>query len=233
LAYVIFLATFLYAVGFVADVVVSPSIDRGGQETALPQAVLINALLLGLFAIQHSIMARRGFKKWWTKTVPWAVERSTFVLVSSLLLILLFWQWRPLPSMVWEVDNSAGRLVLQAAFWLGWVIVLWSTFLIDHFELFGLKQVFLHWRGQPLQPPAFKMTGLYRYIRHPIMLGFLIAFWATPTMTVGHLLFAAATTAWVLIAIQIEERDLVEFHGEQYRQYQQRVPMLIPIPRGR
>jgi protein-S-isoprenylcysteine O-methyltransferase Ste14 len=230
-SYLAFLAAFLYAIGFVGDLLVPKSIDSG-LTGSLPAALLVDTLLLLLFAVPHSVMARPAFKRWWTKFVPPPVERSTYVLQSSLLLGLLFWQWRPIPAVVWNVGHPAGRSLLHAVFWAGWALVLASTFLIDHFDLFGLRQVFLYASGRAYTPPAFKTGGLYRYVRHPIMLGFLLAFWATPTMTVGHLLFAVATTGYILIALQLEERDLVGFHGEQYQAYRKQVSMLLPLPRA-
>ena len=229
-SYLAFLAAFLYAIGFVGNLPVPKSIDSGPAGPPL-SAALVDALLLLLFAVPHSVMARPAFKRWWTKFVPPPVERSTYVLVSSLALALLFWQWRPIPGLVWDVTNPVGRWLLAAVFWLGWVVVLVSTFLIDHFDLFGLRQVYLFASGRAYSPPAFKVGGLYRYVRHPIMLGFLLAFWATPTMTVGHLLFAVATTAYILIALQLEERDLVGYHGDQYRAYRMQAGMLLPLPR--
>ncbi len=231
-SYLVFLASFLYAIGFVGNVFVPKSIDSG-MRGSLPVAVFADTLLLALFAIPHSVMARPAFKRWWTRIVPPAVERSTYVLMSSLLLGLLYWQWLPIPSVLWDLTNPKGRFFLHVVFWVGWVIVLLSTFLISHFDLFGLRQVYLHASARPYTPVGFKYRGLYRYVRHPIMLGFLLAFWATPTMTAGHLLFAGATTAYILIALQLEERDLVSFHGEQYRAYQQQVRMLLPFPKTR
>jgi protein-S-isoprenylcysteine O-methyltransferase Ste14 len=230
-SYLLFLASFLYAVGFVANLLVPKSIDSGPAD-ALPASVLVDTLLLLLFAVPHSVMARPAFKRWWTQFVPPPVERSTYVLVSSLALGLLFWQWRPIPTVLWQVANPMGRWLLHAVSWCGWAISLVSTFLIDHFDLFGLRQVYLFASRREYTPPAFKTSGLYRFVRHPIMVGFLIAFWATPLMTVGHLLFAAATTAYILIALQLEERDLVASHGEQYRAYQRRAGMLLPVPRS-
>jgi protein-S-isoprenylcysteine O-methyltransferase Ste14 len=233
-SYVLFLVAFLYAIGFVGDFVVPKSINSGPPESwtvALP----IDAVLLGLFAIQHSVMARPAFKRWWTKIIPPVAERTTYVLISSLLLLLLYWQWRPLPDVIWHVEAAAVRHLLWGLFAAGWLIVLASTFMIDHFELFGLRQAVGYFRGQPNTPASFKTPGLYRFVRHPLMLGFIIAFWAAPDMTAGRLLFAVATTVYILIALQLEERDLVHYFGEQYEQYRRRVPMLLPWgskPRG-
>jgi protein-S-isoprenylcysteine O-methyltransferase Ste14 len=227
LCYVAFLAAFLYAIGFVGNIVVPRSIDAG-VSAPIGQAVVVNVLLLGVFAVQHSVMARPAFKRWWTRLIPTTIERSTYVLLASLALFLLYWQWRTMPAVVWDVTWPAGRVVLHVLFWLGWVTVLTATFMINHFDLFGVRQVYLAWRGQPYADLEFRTSLLYRLIRHPIMLGFIVAFWATPTMTAGHLLFAVATTGYILIAIQLEEHDLTAALGDRYREYRSRVPMLIP-----
>jgi len=231
-SYLAFIAAFLYAIGFVGNLLVPKSIDSG-PEGLLPLAILVDTLLLLLFAVPHSVMARPAFKRWWTRFIPPPVERSTYVLVSSLALGLLFWQWRAIQAVVWHVENPVGRWFIHAVFWAGWAIVLVSTFLIDHFDLFGLRQVYLHASGRPYTPVGFRVPGFYRYVRHPIMLGFIVAFWAAPILSIGHLLFAAATTAYILIALRIEERDLVGFHGERYQGYQQQVRMLLPVPKPR
>jgi len=229
-AYFLFLVVILYAMGFVANWQVPKSIDSGTQGNIIV-SMLVNAALLGIFAVQHSVMARPGFKAWWTQIVPQSVERSTYVLLSSSALILLYWKWQPLQGVVWDVEGSEGMNVLWGLCGLGWLMVLASTFAINHFDLFGLRQVYLNLRNEKYSHLKFRILGPYRLVRHPLMLGFVIAFWATPRMTIGHLFFAAATTLYILIALQLEERDLVTHHGEEYKEYKKQVPMILPLPR--
>ncbi len=232
LGYLIFLGTFLYAVGFIGNFGVPRSLD-GDASGSLRIAFAIDATLLTLFAVQHSVMARKWFKEWWTRIVPKPLERSTYVLFSSLALILLFWLWRPLGGVVWSIEDPLGRIVLRGLFAFGWALVLASTFLINHFDLFGLRQVWLYLRGRPYTTLQFGTPGPYRLVRHPLYVGWLFAFWMTPTMTLAHLLFSVATTAYILLAIRLEERDLLREHGEAYEQYRRSVPMLVPFGRGR
>lgn len=231
-SYLVFLASFLYALGFVGDFAVPKTIDDPSVETSFWGALLVNVVLLGLFAVQHSGMARQGFKEWWTSIVPEHLERSVYVLLSSLLLFLLYWLWQPMPETVWSVEGGAGEAILWGLFGLGWVLALVSTFLIDHFDLFGLRHVYLHLKGQSYEPVPFQTPSLYKYTRHPLMLGFLIAFWAIPTMTVGHLLFSVATTGYIFVGIYLEEQDMAERFGETYREYRRVTPMLIPGLKG-
>jgi protein-S-isoprenylcysteine O-methyltransferase Ste14 len=230
-SYAIFFVTFLYAIGFVCGLVVPKTIDKpidAAPQASLVEALIVNLLLMSVFATQHSVMARRQFKEWWTQFVPKSVERSTYVLLSSLALVLLFWQWRPMPAVVWQIADPNLAMAVTGLSFLGWLIVLTSTFLINHFELFGLHQIANNLSGRPMPAARFRAPVFYKLVRHPIYLGFIIAFWAAPTMTTGHLLFAAVTTAYILVGIQLEERDLVELFGDEYRRYRQRVSMLVP-----
>jgi methanethiol S-methyltransferase len=230
-AYVAFFGTILYAVGFVEGLFVPKTIDVGG-EAPLAEALIVNLLLMSVFAIQHSVMARKPFKAWWTQFVPPSVERSTYVLFSSLALMLLFWQWRAMPFVVWQIADSKTANAVLALSFVGWVIVFTSTFLINHFELFGLHQVANNLAGRPMPQARFRTPLLYKLVRHPIYLGFVIAFWAAPTMTAGRLLFAAVTTAYIFVGIFLEERDLIEMFGDEYRRYRERVGMLVPWRRS-
>lgn len=227
ISYLVFLITFLYAVGFIGNFFVPKTLDTG-EPTSLAIAIIVNAVLLTLFAVQHSVMARPAFKHWLKNFMPAAAERSTYVLISSLLLALLFWQWRPIPDFVWQIETQTGRFILWCLFGLGWLMVLVSTFMINHFDLFGLRQVSLFFSGKEYRHLKFSTPGLYRHVRHPIMTGFIIAFWATPDMTVRHLLFSLATTGYIFIGVFFEERDLVIFYRDKYERYQQEVPRLMP-----
>ncbi|MBI5722104.1 MAG: isoprenylcysteine carboxylmethyltransferase family protein [Burkholderiales bacterium] len=227
--YVFFLATFVYAIGFVGNLPLLPKTIDSGAAAPLLEMLVIDLALLGLFAVQHSVMARRGFKRWWTRFVPECIERSTFVLAATAALVLLLWQWRPLAApLVWDVRDPLGAALLHAVFWLGWGVLLISTFLINHFELFGLRQVWANLTGRALPTPTFRTPLFYRHVRHPIYLGFVLAFWAAPQMSAGHLLFAAACTGYILIGIWFEERDLVAQFGERYRVYREQAGMLLP-----
>jgi len=229
LAYAAFFFTICYAIGFVGNWIVPKSIDSGPAIAPIT-ALSINAALLSLFVVQHTIMARRGFKRWFTKFIPASMERSTFVLLASGCLLLLFWQWRPVPDLIWNVEAPWARGVLSALSLTGWGIVFLASFMVSHFDLFGLRQVWTQLLRRTPQPISFRLVGLYRVVRHPLMLGFLVAFWATPTMTVGHLFFAIMTTAYIIVGVAIEERDLVHEFGDRYRSYRRQVPAIIPVP---
>jgi len=229
IAYGICLPTLIYAIFFIGNILVPKTIDSGPQSPLL-LAAAVNTVLLGLFAAQHSVMARKGFKRVWTQVIPKHLERPTYVLASSIVLILLLWQWRSIPLVVWELHGPATTL-LTITFWLGWILLFTSTFLINHFELFGVQQVWGHFRGKQYLSAAFRTPILYRIVRHPLYLGFVIAFWSAPRMTLGHLIFSIACTGYILLGIYFEERDLVAEHGDAYRTYRQRVPMLVPFPK--
>ena len=227
-AYIAFFGTILYAISFVTGIFVPKTIDTGVMGSA-GEAIVINVLLLSIFAVQHSVMARKPFKRWWTQIIPASIERSTYVLLSSLALILVFWQWRPIPAIVWEVSEPTLATALLGLSLMGWVMVFLSTFLISHFELFGVRQVILNLTGRDGGETRFRTPLLYKMVRHPLYLGFIIAFWAAPVMTAGHLLFALVTTAYILVGIALEERDLIELFGDEYRRYRERVSMLVPF----
>jgi len=228
IAYFAFFGTILYAIGFVGNLFVPKSID-GAPVTPLVQAIGVNASLLLLFALQHSIMARPGFKKWWTRIIPKSLERSTYVLLASLCLMLMMWQWQPMGGVIWSVEGQTGKTLLLVISLLGWALVFVSTFLINHFDLFGLRQVWLYFNDKPYTPLPFRLPLFYRFVRHPLYLGFLIAFWSASVMTVAHFLFALLTTGYILTAIRFEERDLVSHFGKKYLDYKKWVPMLIPF----
>lgn len=230
--YSIFFGTFLYACGFVGNVLVPKSID-GTPQVPFLSALLINAGLLSLFALQHSIMARPAFKNWWTKLVPEPLERSTYVLFSSLCLLLLVWQWQPMGGIIWEAKTVLVQNIHYALFACGWLLVLISTFMINHFDLFGLRQSWFFFLDKPYEPLKFRVPLFYKYVRHPLYLGWLFAFWFTPVMTVTHLVFALATTGYIFVAIQLEEKDLVSHFGEKYVSYKKAVPMIIPVGRSK
>jgi len=227
LAYLTFFGTILYAIGFVSGLFVPKAIDTGAVSSPVG-SLAVNLVLMSLFAIQHSVMARKPFKQWWTRFIPKSVERSTYVLFASLALLLLFWQWQPMPAIVWKIEEPEIAAVIAGMSLLGWVIVFTSTFLINHFELFGLHQVANNLAGREMPAPTFRTPLYYKFVRHPIYLGFIIAFWAAPAMSVGHLMFAAVTTAYIFVGIWLEERDLVEMFGDEYRRYRHRVSMLLP-----
>jgi len=228
-SYLAFLAAFVYAIGFVGCVGVPKCVDSG-TAASLPRALLVDCLLLGAFAVQHSIMARRWFKAWWTRVIPREAERSTFVLLSSLLLALLYWQWQPIPGVIWDIQGAGSRTALNGLSALGWLVVLTGTFMINHFDLFGLRQGWLAFRGREYEHPSFTTMGYYRYTRNPLMLGFMIAFWAAPTMSTGRLFFAVMTTAYMLVGIALEERDHAFWLGTPYLDYKARTSMLVPMP---
>ena len=228
IAHVGFLAVFMYLVGFLANFAVPKTVDSG-DPGPFGIALAVNVLLLAIFGIQHSVMARQGFKRWWTRVVPQHLERSTYVLISDLLFVLLIWQWQPMVGVVWQVDQPVATMILWGLFGIGWLTVVLSSFMINHFDLLGTRQVYLHLIGKEYSSLDFKTKGFYNVVRHPIMVGWIIAFWATPQMSMGHLVFAIGTTVYILIAIQIEERDLISFHGESYKKYIHKVAMILPF----
>lgn len=227
-SYLLFFIIFLYLIAFVGNFVVPKTIDSGEIGSLIP-SIIINVILLLIFAVQHSVMARPAFKAWLTKYIPVSIERSTYVMFTNIALLLIFMFWQPMPELIWNIESSIGSLILNGIFWLGWIIVLLSTFMINHFDLFGLRQVYINFRGQEYNHLEFRKVGLYKLCRHPIMLGIVIAIWATPAMSMGHLLFAVVLTMYIYIALQFEERDLVTFFGDTYKQYQAKVPMLFPF----
>lgn len=231
ISYLFFLASLLYAMGFVGNVLVPKSIDSGAADGAgVGTAVLVNVILLGIFAVQHSVMARQEFKRIWTKLVPRPIERSTYVLISSLLLFLLYWLWVPIPAAVWDVSGTSLGTLLWVMYWIGWGLVLASSFFIDHFELFGLRQVYAQFQQVEFDPPDFQAPYLYKYVRHPLMLGFFIAFWATPRMSTGHMIFSIATSGYIVIGTLLEERDMIRRFGDRYKRYRKAVGMFFPLP---
>ena len=230
--YLIFLATLLYAIAFVGGFAVPTRLDDD-RQSPLAAALMIDCALLALFAVQHSVMARRWFKERWTQVIPWTIERSTYVLCACLALFLIFWQWRPIGIQIWSVDNEVARAALWTLFAAGWATVVTVTFLINHFDLFGVRQVWLPLIGRPYTRLSFRTPLPYRFVRHPLYFGFLLAFWMTPAMTLAHLVFALVTTAYIVLAIQFEERDLVADHGAAYQEYRRRVAMLVPGTRAR
>ncbi len=227
-----FLAVFMYLIGFLSNFAVPKTVDSG-DPGPFGLALAVNILLLAIFGIQHSVMARQGFKRWWTRIVPHHLERSTYVLISDLLFVLLIWQWQPMVGVIWQVDHPVGTMVLWGLFGIGWLTVVLTSFMINHFDLLGTRQVYLHLIGKEYSSLEFKTRGFYKYVRHPLMVGWIIAFWATPQMSVGHLVFAIGTTVYILIAIQIEERDLISFHGEAYEKYRREVSILLPFRKKR
>jgi protein-S-isoprenylcysteine O-methyltransferase Ste14 len=226
-AYAVFLISFLNAVGFVENLIVPKTIDSGSAGPIV-EAATINVALMSLFAIQHSVMARPQFKAWWTRFVPASVERTTYVLLSSLVLLLLCWQWRPMPSIIWQVENPQVAAAITGLSFVGWLLALTSTFLINHFELFGLHQVTNNLAGRPMPAARFRVPLYYKFVRHPLYLGFIIAFWAAPTMTAGHLLFSVVTTSYIVVGALLEEQDLLALFGDEYRRYREQVSMLVP-----
>ncbi|MCG8378572.1 MAG: isoprenylcysteine carboxylmethyltransferase family protein [Proteobacteria bacterium] len=227
-SYLLFFIIFLYLIAFVGNFIVPKTIDSGEVGSLIP-SIIINVILLLIFAFQHSVMARPAFKAWLTKYIPASIERSTYVMFTNIALLLIFMFWQPMPELIWNIESSIGSLILNGIFWLGWIIVLLSTFMINHFDLFGLRQVYINFKGQEYSHLEFRKVGLYKLCRHPIMLGIVIAIWATPAMSIGHLLFAVVLTMYIYIALQFEERDLVNFFGDTYKQYQAKVPMLFPF----